>query len=146
VWGRRIRKLLAPPLRPPSLAEMRTQAERYQAMPKWKYMLARGWTNLAAAAVIGLVLVLPGFLVWWTRPIYVLLLALQAFLFARWERSWDGWQTMHLPTVEEAEAFRDALRHRAEYHADDPFTQQMTYEAAREVDMWIKGQRDDDDR
>jgi hypothetical protein len=148
VWGKRMRKMLRPPFRPPSRVEMRAQAERYRGMPKWKYMLVRGWTNLVGAAVIGLVLALPLFSQqWWFRAVYLLLFWLQAFMFARWERSWDAWQTMDLPTVEQAEAFRDALRHRgAEYHADDPFEQQMTYEAAREVDMWIKGQRDEDDR
>jgi hypothetical protein len=147
VWGKRMRKTLWPPFRPPSLPEMRAQAERYQAMPKGKYMLLRGWTNLAAVVILGLVLVLPIFAQeWWFRVVYLLLFGLQVYMFGRWERSWEEWQRMRLPTVEEAEAIVDELRNRAEYHADDPFEQQITYEAAREVDMWIKGKQDDDDR
>jgi hypothetical protein len=112
-----------------------------------KYMLLRGWTNLAAVVILGLVLVLPIFAQeWWFRVVYLLLFGLQVYMFGRWERSWEEWQRMRLPTVEEAEAIVDELRNRAEYHADDPFEQQITYEAAREVDMWIKGKQDDDDR
>jgi hypothetical protein len=111
VWGKRMRKKLWPPFRPPSLPEMRAQAERYQAMPKGKYMLLRGWTNLAAVVILGLVLILPTFAQeWWFRAVYLLLFGMQVYMFGRWERSWEEWQRMRLPTVEEAEAIVDELR------------------------------------
>ena len=144
VWGKRTWSKITKP-RPPSLPEMRAQVERYQAMSKRRYMLYRGWPTLGSALVLALCLCLPDVLLWWTRPIYVLLLALQVFMFARWESSWEHWQTMTLPTDEQAQAMIESMREQVDREVD-PFMRQIGNEAVLEVQRWITGERQDDDR
>lgn len=122
-----------------TLAETNALVTKYRGMPKWKYMVRRGWTQLLSAAILSF-MVVTGAYEWWLRLMLLLLAVLNAFVFARWESSWEHWQTLAPPTVAQAEQLRDRIRQQADDPAGDPFDRQMMYEVAKSLDDWIKGE------
>lgn len=120
-------------------------SERYRGMPKWRFMLLRGWPTLLGVVTLGVFDCVPGWEPWFARPFILLFMLMNGWLFFRWETSWQHWQDINLPTDEQAQAMIESLRQQANAEVD-PFMRQIGNEAVLEIDRWITGKREDDDR